>query len=105
MRGAVTAVRAFVCFNGTGTPALRSNFNVSSITDNGVGDYTINFTNAMVDANYATLATTMRVTGNTGGECFLRETTTPTASLVRIGTTNQAGTAQDPTFVSVAILR
>jgi hypothetical protein len=45
--------RAWVNFDGTGTPARRGNGNVSSITDNGVGDYTVNFTTAIVDANYA----------------------------------------------------
>lgn len=45
--------RAWVNFNGTGTVAIRASGNVSSLTDNGVGDYTVNFTTAMVDANYA----------------------------------------------------
>jgi hypothetical protein len=45
--------RAWVNFNGTGTVAIRASGNVSSITDNGTGDYTINFSNAMPDANYA----------------------------------------------------
>jgi hypothetical protein len=45
--------KAFVNFNGTGTVAIRASYNVSSITDNGVADYTVNFTTAMVDANYA----------------------------------------------------
>ena len=45
--------RALVNFNGTGTVAIRASGNVSSITDNGVGDYTVNFTTAMPDANYA----------------------------------------------------
>jgi hypothetical protein len=44
--------RAFVNFNGTGTVAIRASSNVSSITDNGTGDYTVNFTTAMPDANY-----------------------------------------------------
>jgi hypothetical protein len=48
-----TLCRAWVNFNGTGTVAIRASFNVSSITDNGTGDYTINFTNAMPDANYS----------------------------------------------------
>jgi hypothetical protein len=48
-------VKAWVNFNGTGTVAIRASFNVSSITDNGVGDYTVNFTTALADANYATL--------------------------------------------------
>lgn len=52
MRSAMSACRAFVSFNGTGTVAIRSSYNVSSITDNGVGTYTVNFTAAMVDANY-----------------------------------------------------
>lgn len=47
--------KAWVNFNGTGTVAIRSSFNVSSITDNGVGDYTVNFTNAMPDTNYAAI--------------------------------------------------
>lgn len=45
--------RAFVNFNGQGVVAMRANFNVNSITDNGVGDYTVNLANAMSDANYA----------------------------------------------------
>jgi uncharacterized protein (AIM24 family) len=45
--------RAWVNFNGTGTPAIRASGNVSSITDNNTGDYTVNFTTAMPDANYA----------------------------------------------------
>jgi hypothetical protein len=45
--------RAWVNFNGTGTVAIRASGNVSSITDRGVGSYTVNFTTAMPDANYA----------------------------------------------------
>jgi hypothetical protein len=47
------ACKAWVNFNGTGTVAIRGNYNVSSITDNGTGDYTVNFTTAMPDVNYA----------------------------------------------------
>jgi hypothetical protein len=48
--------RAWVNFNGTGTVAIRASGNVTSITDNGTGDYTVNFTTAMPDANYAITA-------------------------------------------------
>jgi hypothetical protein len=48
--------RAWVNFNGTGTVAIRADFNVSSITDNNTGDYTVNFTTAMPDTNYARVA-------------------------------------------------
>ena len=44
--------RAWVNFNGTGTVAIRAAGNVASITDNGTGDYTVNFTTAMPDVNY-----------------------------------------------------
>jgi len=49
--------RAWVNFNGTGTVAIRASGNVSSITDNGTGDYTVNFTTAMPDANYSLVGT------------------------------------------------
>lgn len=51
--------RAWVNFNGTGTVAIRASGNVTSITDNGTGDYTVNFTTAMPDTNYA-------ITGSSG---------------------------------------
>lgn len=47
------ACRAWVNFNGGGTPSIRASGNVSSITKNGTGDYTVNFTTAMPDANYS----------------------------------------------------
>ena len=56
--------RAWVNFNGTGTVAIRGSGNVTSITDNGVGDYTVNFTNAMPDANYVVTATPTLSPGN-----------------------------------------
>jgi hypothetical protein len=52
------AVKAWVNFNGTGTVAIRAAYNVTSITDNGTGDYTLNFTTALPDANYSLVATT-----------------------------------------------
>lgn len=51
-------VRAWVNFNGTGTVAIRSQYNVSSITDNGAGDYSVNFTNGFASASdYAACVT------------------------------------------------
>jgi len=52
-----TAAKAWVNFNGTGTVAIRESANASSITDNGTGNYTVNFTTAMTDANYCAVAT------------------------------------------------
>jgi hypothetical protein len=47
------AATAWVNFDGTGTVAIRDSYNVSSITDNGVGDYTVNFQTALANANYS----------------------------------------------------
>ena len=53
----VPVAKAWVNFNGTGTVAIRASYNVSSITDNNTGDYTVNFTTAFADANYAMTGT------------------------------------------------
>jgi|DEB0MinimDraft_3_1074331.scaffolds.fasta_scaffold238534_1 hypothetical protein len=57
------SARAWVNFNGTGTVAIRASGNVSSITDNGTGNYDVNFTTAMADTNYATVSTCAGLTG------------------------------------------
>jgi len=59
--------RAWVNFNGTGTVAIRASGNVSSITDNGTGDYTVNFTTAMPDGNYSLVAATGNNSTFSGG--------------------------------------
>ena len=46
--------KAWVNFDGTTSPGtIRSSYNVSSVTKNGTGDYTVNFATAMADANYS----------------------------------------------------
>ena len=63
----IYACRAWVNFNGTGTVAIRASGNVSSITDNAVGDFTVNFTTAMPDSNYSASGVCMRETTAAGG--------------------------------------
>ena len=60
----IYACRAWVNFNGTGTVAIRASGNVSSITDNGTGDYTVNFTTAITDVNYAVISAGTGAFGN-----------------------------------------
>ena len=80
-----TLCRAWVNFNGTGTVAIRASFNVSSITDNGTGDYTVNFTTAMPDANYSAVGTAQGSSvGNTPYIFELSGTTSPATSSCRI---------------------
>ena len=62
-------VKAWVNFNGTGAVAIRDSLNVSSITDNGAGDYTINFAAALANANYAVATAS---TGSSGDVLYIR---------------------------------
>ena len=99
-----TFCRAWVNFNGTGTVAIRASFNVSSITDNGTGDYTVNFTNALPDANYASV-TTNSWEGETLGIPVVASSPAPTTSAFRFKTVSQSVVAQDTTRATVAIFR
>ena len=95
--------RAWVNFNGTGTVAIRGSGNVSSITDNGTGDYTVNFTTALADANYAASHGLGRLsTGHTG--LLINNVTFATGSL-RIQTTNASASGLDLENINVAIFR
>ena len=106
--------RAWVNFNGTGTVAIRASGNVSSITDNGTGDYTVNFTTAMPDANYSVVGTTCQFNGGEPGGvsvAFASRTSEP-ATLkstwqVRIytGVAWSDGAKYDYVDVNVAIFR
>lgn len=100
------AVKAWVNFNGTGTVAIRAAFNVSSITDNGTGDYTVNFTNALVDANYALAGTCERNYATENGTSLNQNSqTSATASAIRITTWRVTTGNVDPANVYAAILR
>jgi hypothetical protein len=98
------SLRAFIAFDGTGTPAILAAGNVTSITDNGTGDYTLNFTTAMPDANYATAGMGIR---STGGDIIvkMKSETAPTTSAVRIGVTDGGGIAWDASRVAVMVAR
>jgi hypothetical protein len=97
------ACRAWVNFNGTGTVAIRASGNVSSITDNGTGDYTVNFTTAMPDANYATnVAVRNTVSSDYGNVSNLA---TPTSPAVRVSAYRSTGSLVDVSDFNVAIFR
>lgn len=98
--------RAWVNFNGTGTVAIRASFNVSSITDNGTGDYTVNFTNALADANYSVVCTTSLESGQASARFMSVNLNTPmSTTAVRTQVTNDAGTNEDKTVNCVSVFR
>jgi hypothetical protein len=92
--------RAWVNFNGTSTVAIRASGNVSSITDNSVANYTVNFTTAMPDANYAGL-----VIASYGYSVVNFNADAPTTSAFRFGTGNPVAANGDSTYVMVAVFR
>ena len=99
----IYACRAWVNFNGTGTVAIRASGNVSSITDNGVGDYTVNFATALPDANYAVTNGSCDSGGNTNAGILAF--TSATASAFRANLINVAGTLVDRDRAMLAFAR
>ena len=95
--------RAWVNFDGTAS--IRASANVSSITDNGTGDFTINFTTAMPDANYAVTCNAADVNQSSLGSIGLRASTAPATGSVRVGSTAGDGSAFDFTYYHYAIFR
>ena len=96
--------KAWVNFDGTGTVAIRRAFNVSSITDNATGDYTVNFTNAMPDENFAVVFGGQEV-GSTNHPCIMsiNQAVVPTMENVRIRTDNHTSASVDSPIVTVAV--
>lgn len=96
--------RAWVNFNGTGTPAIRASYNVASITDNGVGDFRINFTNALASANYAVTFGGTYQDNNTVQRNYMPTSQAQLTTSVRVLVCDgAAGTAIDPVIVSASI--
>ena len=103
------SARAWVNFNGTGTVAIRASGNVSSITDNGTGTYTVNFTNAMSDINYTTNATISQVYAVSNNLALINTNASgevaPTASAVSVICLSNAGAVADVKYFSVSVFR
>jgi hypothetical protein len=93
----IYAARAWVNFNGTGTVAIRASGNVSSITDNGTGDYTVNFTSSMQDSNYSVAVNA--VSGRVCGVSAIN------LSNVRVDVRDTNSTLVDSSLVFVEVFR
>jgi len=104
------SAKAWVNFNGTGTVAIRDSLNVASITDNGTGDYTANFTDALTDADYVAVASARQLTASgylgvvtdvsTSGSSFTR-----TTAVYQLQIQNVVGGLNDNPFTQVAFFR
>lgn len=98
--------RAWVNFNGTGTVAIRADFNVSSITDVGLGSYDVNFTNAMPDSNYVVCSTSSSTGGPTTAGFTYPTNTGYSTTAVRINVISKDNSVSvDPTYCNVSIFR
>lgn len=92
--------KAWVNFNGSGTPAIRTSLNVTSITDNGTGDFTINFTTSFSTADFAAAGAAY----SSGVYATLRGTATSTgfaAGSHRINITDASTTLTDATIITM----
>lgn len=99
--------KAWVKFDGQSTSTagfISGSFNVSSIQDNGTGDYTVNFTQAMPDANYALVCLNSQSSGNAPAVVALNTNRTPTTTSVPIASA-QAAVRFDSAFMHIAIFR
>lgn len=94
---------AWVNFNGTGTVSIRGGYNVSSITDNGTGSYTVNLTNAMPDLNFAVVGEQSYT--NTSSGLSSMSLWTPSTSTVGVYTFSTSGNVLDRGIVSIAVFR
>jgi hypothetical protein len=98
--------KAWVNFNGTGAVAIRDRYNVSSITDNGPGDCTVNFTTAMPDANFSAVVGIGGDSTSTGNGAWAQRIRSTTTSSVRLWTVRpDNGGLVDSSDVNVAIFR
>jgi hypothetical protein len=99
--------RAWVNFNGTGTVAIRASGNVSSITDNGTGDYTVNFSNSMPDVNYSVSGSAAWTTAGWGNVFGMDSAATSTTSfrIKSIAMDGNAYTLNDTQTGSVQVFR
>jgi hypothetical protein len=98
--------RAWVNFNGTGTVAIRGSGNVTSITDNGTGTYTVNFTTAMPDTNYA-LATSVGDVAGSAPTISIPNFSSPLYSTtqVKVQCWTYTGVQYDSDRVGIAVFR
>jgi len=101
----VYAVRAWVNFNGQNTVAIRDSGNVSSITDNATGDYTINYTTAMPDENYTVLSAGGPISTSDGVLVGPKGNGLYTTTQLRILCKHEGNPARDPSIVSIGIVR
>ena len=99
--------KAWVNFNGTGTVAIRESNNSSSITDNGTGNYTVNFTSAIEDVNYSLTGIGTWNTSTASGGLFATQTSTftTTSSTVYVFQSNSLFNGVDAHTCCVNILR
>jgi hypothetical protein len=100
--------RAWVNFNGTGTVAIRASGNVSSITDNGTGDYTVNFATAMPDVNYCAVSGAGKIddTNEYASQCNVNGPYSTTSIRIATGyVLSNADGKDDRSVIQISIFR
>lgn len=101
--GETKIARAWCCLNGTGTIAVRSSYNVTSITDVGVGDYRVNWSVTFPDVNYG-VAGTCRSPDSNNHTVNISDLEAPTTTTTRVKTESHTTTQTDCDYVMVMVL-
>jgi hypothetical protein len=96
-------ILAYINFNGTGTPAIRKAFNVSSISDLGLGKFRINFTNPMLDTNFVSVGASGNSTGFVDCEGTTRIGARTTSYIEIACTTGGSTNYYDPETINVVV--
>ncbi|BAQ90665.1 hypothetical protein [uncultured Mediterranean phage uvMED] len=105
-------VRAWVNFNSIGSITIRGSGNVSSITDNNTGDFTVNYATALPNENYAVSSVQSFISNGNGPNATVNVNrinssgleSAPTTSATRINTSNNAGASSDMKYVNLIVV-
>lgn len=103
----VSKTRAWVTYNQVPTVSILASHNVTSVTDNATGLFTVNFTTAFSDANYAVVSSMQKDSGagSNGGSLNIDKATAPTTSACKMASTDSGGTASDYPRNCIAFVR
>lgn len=96
-------IKGWISFDGdnVGSPAVRDSYNVDSITDNGTGDWTVNWDTNFANANYCVVVSAEKNSGDTQSTIGLHETTPIAAGTTRLHSVNDNGSGNDANYVMV----
>ena len=101
------SAKAWARFSATvSSVTINQSYNISSIAYNAVGDYTVNFSTTLTDANYSMVSSSYSASDAYPRNIMFKNGTTPTSSSCRVtNSTSNAGSTQDSAYMSIIFIR